>query len=249
MKKGITSALAALLCLGMLTGCAEQGNVPENIPASSPASVQKNPAPIMENASASYEKLVAYKTENYMNESIATFNRALLPEDGNLSELLDAHSEIMASISPDDDNYNFITLTLAASLDELYCEQMNDEIGFSGYVKKQTRPIEALAGEEELSEEQTYEFMFNALYTTHYTISNPAAITVADRDAVIQAFRTELQGYIDSLTETELMSGNIRETLSGKASEFANSLSSDAMTLSCEISGIELHNAGAEIQG
>lgn len=248
MKKGITSALTALLCLGMLAGCAAQGNVPESIPTSPPASVQA-PASTTANVSAAYEKLVAYKTESYTNETITEFNRSLLPENGSLSELLDAHAEVMESISPDDENYEFITLTLAASLDELYCEQMNDEIGFSGYLKKQARPVEALEGEEGLSEEQVYEFVFNALYTVGYTVTNPDTLTVADRDTALQTFRIELQGYIDGLTEAELMNGNIREMLSDKAAELANGLSSDMMTLSCEISGIEIHNAGTERQG
>lgn len=61
---------------------------------------------------------------NYEQQSVADFNQSLAPDNGDISGLLDAQAEVLASISPDDENYEFITMTLAASLDELYCEQM-----------------------------------------------------------------------------------------------------------------------------
>lgn len=253
MKKVIFIALAAFLCLGMMAGCAAQtDNTPNATLQFTQTSLQENVRSSTDptsDFSAAYDKFVSYKTEGYSKESVVDFNRSFLPENGDLSELLAAYADVTATISSDDKNYDFIMGTLAASINELYCEQMNDKSGFSSSVKKQARPIETLEGEEKpLPEEQAYEFVFNAFYSVQYTITDPIALTVADRDAALQAFRTEFQNYINGLSETELMSGNIKKTLSSKASELANDLSSDTLELSCEISGIEIHNVGTEVQ-
>ncbi len=253
MKKGIFSALAALLCLGIMAGCAEQtGNTPNATPQFTQTSLPENGKSGTDpssDVSAAYDKLVSYKTEGYSKESVADFNRSLTTENGDLADLLAAYADVTATISSDDENYDFIMMTLDASLDELYCEQMNDKSGFYSSVKKQARPIEALEGEKKpLPEEQAYRFVFNAFYSVQYTIIDPIALTVADRDTTLQAFRTELQNYIDGLSETELMSGNIKKTLSSKVAELTNSLSSDTLELSCEITGIEIHNAGSEVR-
>ncbi len=118
MKKGIISALAALLCLGVMAGCAEQtGNTPNATPQFTKTSLQENgqsstaPAP---DVSAAYDKLVSYKTEGYSKKCVADFNRSLLPENCDLSELLAAYADVTATISSDDENYDFIMLPVAA---------------------------------------------------------------------------------------------------------------------------------------
>ena len=52
-----------------------------------------------------------------------------------MTELLEKYADVRAGILPGDKNYEFIILTLNASLNELYCEQMNDEVCISGCVK------------------------------------------------------------------------------------------------------------------
>ena len=47
-------------------------------------------------------------------------------------------------------------MTLAASLDELYCEQMNDSVGLSAYLKKEEQPLEKLPGEESVAGGRDY---------------------------------------------------------------------------------------------
>ena len=155
---------------------------------------------------------------------------------------------MLASISPDDENYEFITMTLAASLDELYCEQMNDSVGLSAYLKREERPLEKLPGEESVAgAEITYQFVFNALYRLNYTFSDLTQITVAERDSALQKFKTEFQNYVDNLSEADLASSNIKTVLSEKADELENSLSTAKMKLSCEVENVEVHNAGEEI--
>ena len=96
-------------------------------------------------------------------------------------------------------------MTLAASLDELYCEQMNDSVGLSAYLKKEEQPLEKLPGEESVAgAEITYQFVFNALYRLNYTFSDPTQITVAERDSALQKFKTEFQNYVDNLSEADL---------------------------------------------
>lgn len=52
--------------------------------------------------SEAYEKLVALKTEDYKQQSVADFNQSLAPNNGDISGLLDAQADVLASISPDD---------------------------------------------------------------------------------------------------------------------------------------------------
>ena len=246
MKKSIIIPLAAVLCLSLLAGCnAKDSSTPPN---SKQANTSAQATVTSSDTSDAYEKLVAFKTANYEQQSVADFNQSLAPDNGDISGLLDAQAEVLASISPDDENYEFITMTLAASLDELYCEQMNDSVGLSAYLKREERPLEKLPGEESVAgAEITYQFVFNALYRLSYTFSDPTQITVADRDNALQKFKTEFQNYVDNLSEADLTSSHIKTVLSEKADELENSLSTAKMKLSCEVENVEVHNAGEEI--
>lgn len=246
MKKSIIIPLAAVLCLSLLAGCnAKDSSTPPN---SKQTDTSAQATVTSSDTSDAYEKLVAFKTANYEQQSVADFNQSLAPDNGDISGLLDAQAEVLASISPDDENYEFITMTLAASLDELYCEQMNDSVGLSAYLKREERPLEKLPGEESVAgAEITYQFVFNALYRLSYTFSDPTQITVADRDNALQKFKTEFQNYVDNLSEADLTSSNIKTVLSEKADELENSLSTAKMKLSCEVESVEVHNAGEEI--
>lgn len=182
---------------------------------------------------------------------VADFNNLLL-DNNDFLKLLEAHSDVMAAISPNDDNYDFIMLTLNASLNEIYYEQVekNTVFSLSGYLEKKEQPmnVEPLPDETSLSaEEQSYNFLFYALYSINYTLPDPAAITVAERDSILKAFRAEMQQYVDGLSVNEIVDSNIKTLLSDKATELANSMSSEKISLSYEISSIEIHNAGTEI--
>ena len=165
MKKSIITPLAAVLCLSLLTGCnAKDSSTPPDSQQTNPPAQATVASANISDTSEAYEKLVALKTEDYKQQSVADFNQSLAPNNGDISGLLDAQADVLASISPDDKNYEFITVTLAASLDELYCEQMNDSVGLSAYLKKEEQPLEKLPGEESVAgAEITYQFVFNAL--------------------------------------------------------------------------------------
>lgn len=246
MKKSIITSLAVVLCVSLLSGCNAKDS-------STPPNSQRTNTPTQTTGSSSgtsdaYEKLVVFKTEDYEQQSAADFNQSLALDNGDISGLLDAQAEVLASISPDDENYEFITVTLAASLDELYCEQMNDSVGHSAYLKREERPLENLPSEESVAEtETTYQFVFYALYRLNYIFSDPTKITIAERDNALQKFKTEFQNYVDNLSEADMTSSNIKTILSEKAVELENSLSTSKMKLSCEVESVEVHDAGTEI--
>lgn len=248
-QKSNVPIIAAVLCLSLLTGCnAKDSSTPPDSQQTNPPAQATVASANISDTSEAYEKLVALKTEDYKQQSVADFNQSLAPNNGDISGLLDAQADVLASISPDDKNYEFITVTLAASLDELYCEQMNDSVGLSAYLKKEEQPLEKLPGEESVAgAEITYQFVFNALYRLNYTFSDPTQITVAERDSALQKFKTEFQNYVDNLSEADLASSNIKTVLSEKADELENSLSTAKMKLSCEVENVEVHNAGEEI--
>lgn len=252
MKKNIIATITTMLCLGMLTGCAAQGNHAVNAPPSSPVLDISAPesTPNTISYTAAYDKLISFKVDNYISESVAVFNRSLTPENGDLSEILDTHATALTSVSTNDENYVFIRATLSASLNELYSKQLGEETTFSGYVKKVAHPIEALNEEEKelLNNESSYQFHFMAFYNLHYTIADANTLTVGDRDYALQTFNTELQSFVDMLSKSELTSSNIRTTLSKKADEIARDLSSENLKLTCEINGIEVHNDGVDSQ-
>lgn len=252
MKKNLAALLTTLLCTGMLADGSAQGNVSPGIPDASLPVMQKEtmqPLSTPADATASYQRLIGYKTADYSGMRVADFNQSILAEHGDLSELLAAHAQAMARITPLDENYDFITLTLAASLNELYCADMHDEIGLSGYLQKAARPIAPLEGEGTWGQKEiAYDFLFTALYTIHYEIADPLLLTVADRDHALQALQTKLQAYTDGLSEAEMTDGNIRATLEKKASALAAGLSTEHLALTCEIGPIEIHDSGAETQ-
>lgn len=248
MKKRIIVPVVTVLCLSLLAGCNSGGShIPSdgqqaNISAQTTVTNSDTSA-----TSDAYQKLVAFKTADYEQQSVADFNQSLTPDNGDISGLLDAQAEVLTSISPDDENYDFITVTIATSLDELYCDQMNDSVGFSGYLKKVERPQEKLPGKESIAgTEITYQFIFNALYRLNYTFSDPTKITVAERDNALQSFKTELQSYVDGLSEDDLTAPNIKTALKEKADELASKFSTAEIKVSCEIECIEVHNAGKE---
>lgn len=187
--------------------------------------------------SASYEKLIAYKTENYSQQSIADFNTALASTPDELTEFLAAQADVINEISPDDENYDFFTTTMYFSGDELYCGHMGEEVTFHVAISKNSRPSNVLDAEGEI----WYEFRCLAdLYVT-YSINSPELVTVAERDNMLLTFREEMQNYLNGLSEAEITDGNIRTALTDKAAELVNSLSTENMKLlSCEIALIKI---------
>ena len=225
MKKGLVIIIAHLLCFSMLTGCAGTEGDEQNIEPSST---------LDENALAFYGKLISFKADDYAQQSVQDFNVRLLPE---YAELLEANAAVMAAgLSDEDENYDFIAVTLRASLGELYAEKMDEKAFFSGHADK-GRLSEPLNKTEETIFEAagpSNDFWLSAEYYLEYEILSPNTLTIAERDNTFHIFENELQVYVDGLIETEL-DNTITKELNDRAAAILQEITPDGMTISCEI--------------
>lgn len=259
MKKCLPIIFAALLMISALTGCANQNNLarqnssPEqnNVAAQGGETTISKPVTsttgessptASPNASAAYEKLIAYKTENYGEQSIADFNAMLAPTPDGLTEFLAAIADVSSTISSNDENYEFFTTTMTFSSHELYCEHMGEEFTFNMPLSKQSGPCDYLDEDGET----VYDFTCFVEANVAYSIDNPELVTVAERDRALLTFKEEMQNYLNGLSEEKIADGDIKKMLKTKSTELVNSLSTENMKLSpCEIYLIEI-NGGAE---
>lgn len=190
--------------------------------------------------SDSYTKLLSYKTPDYMQQSVAGFNASLASTPDELNELLAAQADVINAISPNDENYDFFTTTLQLSTNELYCEHVGEKHTFFASIFKNSRP----GSEPDESGEITYKFRCSADLQITYSIPAPKVLTVAERDHTLLAFKDEMQNCLNNLSEAEITEGDIRTILTDQAAECAGRLSTENITLSCEISLIEISDAG-----
>ncbi len=254
MKKCLPIIFAALLMVSALTGCAGRNSSPEQNNATAQSSKTNISQPVTSttgassptispNTSAAYEKLIAYKTEGYGQQSIADFNTTLASTPDELAEFLAAVADVISTISPDDENYDFFTTTISFSSQELYGEHMGEEFFISMPLSKLSRPCDYLDDEGET----VYDFTCFVDATAVYSIQAPKFVSVAERDKALLTFKEEMQNYLNGLSEEEIVGGDIKKMLTDKSTELANSLSTENMKLSpCKIYMIEIHNAGTE---
>ncbi len=249
MKKSLPILFASLLMVSALTGCKNQTDAAmqssESAICQSATSTNGTLSPtVCSDVSAAYEKLIAYKTKNYGQQSIADFNAMLAPTPDDLTTFLAAMADVISAISPDDENYEFITTTISFSSDELYCECMGEELTFSMPLSKQSRPCDYLDEDGET----VYDFACFVEADVAYSINAPELVTVAERDKALLTFKEEMQIYLQSLSEAEIVGGNIKKMLLDKSAELANRLSTENMKLSpCEIYLLTINDAGVEV--
>ncbi len=255
MKKCLLIIFAALLMVSALTGCAGRSSSPKqnNAAVQSSESAISQPitstvgassSTISPNASAAYEKLIAYKTESYRKQNIADFNKTLASTPDELTEFLAAVADVISTISPDDENYDFFTTTICFSSQELYCEHMREELTFSMPLSTQSRPCDYL----DVDGETVYDFSCFVEADVAYAINNPKLVMVEERDKALLTFKEEMQNYLNGLSEAEIVGKDIKKMLIDKSAELANSLSTENMKLSpCEIYMLEINDAGTEI--
>ncbi len=261
MKKCLPIIFAALLMVSALTGCKSQTSLtrqnsspePNNAAAPSGETTISQPvtsttgtssSTVSPTVSAAYKKLIAYKTGNYEQQSIADFNAALASTPDELTEFLAAVADVISTISPSDENYDFFTTTITFSSQELYCEHMREELTFSMPLSKQSRPCDYLDEDGET----VYDFTCFVEAYVAYSIDNPKLVTVAERDKALLTFKEEMQNYLNGLSEEEIAGGDIKKMLTDKSTELANSLSTENMKLSpCEIYLIEINDGAEEV--
>lgn len=261
MKKCLPIIFAALLMVSALIGCANQNNLaqqnssPEQNNAAAPSGETTISQPVTSTtgassstvsptASAAYKKLIAYKTGNYEQQSIADFNAALASTPDELTEFLAAVADVISTISPSDENYDFFTTTITFSAQELYCEHMEEELTFSMPLSKQSRPCDYLDEDGET----VYDFSCFVEANVAYSINAPELVAVAERDKALLTFKEEMQNYLNGLSEEEIAGGDIKKMLIDKSTDLANSLSTENMKLSsCEIYMIDINGGAGEV--
>lgn len=248
MKKCLPILFATLLTVSALTGCAGRNSSSEQNNATIQGSESTMRQPIMPatgassptvspNVSVAYEKLIAYKTEDYEQQSIADFNTALAPTPDELTEFLAAVADVSGTISHDDANYDFLDTTIRFSSYELYCEHMGEEFTLFVPMKKQSRLCDYL----DESGEPVYEFNCFVESNVTYSIDNPKLVSVAERDKALLTFKEEMQNYFNGLSEEEIAGDNNKKMLIDKSVELAKSLSTENIKLSpCEIYLIDI---------
>lgn len=255
MKKCLPIIFVALLMVSALTGCAGRNSSPEqnNAAAQSGETTISQPVTsttrassptVSTHVSAAYEKLIAYKTESYGEQSITNFNATLAPTPDELTELLAAVADVISTISPSDENYDFFTTTITFSSHELYCEHMEEELTLSMPLSKQSRPCDYLDEDGET----VYDFSCFVGANVAYSINAPELVTVAERDKALLTFKEEMQNYLNGLSEEEIADGDIKKMLIDKSTELANGFSTENMKLSpCEIYLIEINDGVEEV--
>ena len=259
MKKCLPIIFAALLMVSALTGCASQTNSAQqnSSPEQNNATAQGSETTISQsvtsttgasspivspNASAAYEKLIAYKAEGYEQQSVADFNAALASTPDELTEFLAAVADVGNTISSDDENYEFFTTTITFSSHELYCEHMGEEFTLFVPMSKQSGLCDYL----DEAGEPVYEFNCFVESNVAYSIDNPKLVSVAERDKVLLTYKEEMQNYLNGLSETEITDGDVKTMLIDKSAELADSLSTENMKLSpCELYLLEINGEGA----
>ncbi len=251
MKNFIKLISTAIFCMCILSACGVGGSKKQKVVQDNLLTNTKVSAISMkEEFSSSYRKILSYKTDDYSKLSIASFNHTILPEDGDLSGLLADYSNVIASITEDDDNYEFIKVSFGSSLNELYCEQVGDVVSTLDYVRKVARPIEPLNEEEKekFITDPAYSFMFSTFYSLQYDILSQESLTVGKRDQALEDFHSEFESYVDKLSEEELMASDIKEKITNNARKIAERFSTEKIKLTCTIDSIEVHNAGEDSQ-
>ena len=249
MKKCLPIIFASLLTISALTGCAGrnpsseqnnaavQGSAPAIIQTALSTSGASSPT-VSPNVSVAYERMMAYKTEDYGQQSVADFNAALASTPDELTVFLAEIADVTNTISPDDENYDFFITTMSFSSHELYCEHMGEEFAFFIPISKESRLCDYLDDEGK----PVYEFTCFVEANVPYFIDDPKLVTVAERDKALLTFKEEMQNYLNSLSEAEIAGSDIKKMLTDKSAEIANNLSTENMRLSpCEIYMIEIN--------
>lgn len=186
-----------------------------------------------QDGSAAYEKLLSYKTDDYLSLSVAEFNALIAPTRDAFGEALEAYAGV--TISKEAENNDFFDVTLRASLSELYGEVFEEDAYFSVVLSRTERPyVSPIDGYV------FYEFLFYANVDIEYRVTSPDTLTVAERDEVLRSCREELQSYVDGLSEEQILYGNIRAALTRKAAELELRYSGEGMELSIGIGHIDM---------
>lgn len=252
MKRITTYAIASIIGLSLLTGCSTAAATPKANTNQTETSMETKANSKQTEASTkstsktssasysdAYKSLVSLKTKDYEKLTVSEFNKSLTPDNGDLSKLLENHSVVKDEIPEDDSNYDFIMITLSASLDELYCEQLGDENTFFCRLKRVGNPIKPLNDDEKglLKDDPIYDFFFSADCVINYKITDDR-LTVEERDNLLSTINKTLQSYVDTLDKSTFTQENLSDLLSQKTKEILQKLNNKKLETTFVINNI-----------
>jgi len=187
--------------------------------------------------------LKALKLENYAKMSIAEFNRTVhkILEDSYSTEPYErslgyAYELVLSSLPDSDPNAAYLLNTVQASLteysariDEVYSGKTVDP-SFSGSAQR--------CQEQDVYGDMVRTHTFYADYTFTYRILDQDGLTVAERDAFLQAVMQGAQDYLDSRTVGQLIDDKDPEASFKAALEKAGKAASNGEIefTGCEVS-------------
>jgi len=247
MKKTIpVVAIATVLCACILAGCSS--NQATRQPS---ASVQSPSVEVSANSntSSNYDTVISLRTEGYQHLSVKDFNAAVKAKIEGDKDFLSIFNDFMGDLifTPEDADYSFVCETLNFSVNEIISSQLNEPITFIRSLDKMDNGAEQKGPDGEIVYD--YDFIFTAGYSVEYHINDDVNLTVGERDQLLSTYQTELQNAVGAMTNDELQTQDIRETLQSMTDDLAKRLSTADLTFeNAKIDLIEIHDGGQEYQ-
>nr|WP_325185820.1 hypothetical protein [uncultured Oscillibacter sp.] len=186
MKKYLSLVLAALLIMGALAGCGEQGNTPPPADSSTPIRAQATLPADDSFTSEEYEKLLALRFDGYGEMTVAEFRDKVMAltdteEYRDLFERISSEAPLLQDLNDDEETATFLFYTLMPLTDDNWQTK-----GFNGA---------AAIGIDS-----------NAVFEYNYvlTITDEAALTVREYNTAQNGIANGLQKFFDGKTASEL---------------------------------------------
>lgn len=237
-----------LLCSAILAGCSSKAKNTE-VPKSNTESNQLSQASTTSNKTNKYstgytkdeyDLIISLKSNDYTNLSVEDFNthiRQKMYDPTESQKYLESYSNVFENISEEDENYTFVRRTLELTNGEIYSEQFENQPYYIYIKLSKTRESKI----DEIDGGMRYSFSFLAPCNIYYTISDLSKITVGERDKLFLEYENKLRYVIDNLSEEELLSKDIKDSLKSKFDTISDEMSNDLMTFKYELTEIDTY--------
>ncbi len=239
MKKSIIlSLLIVALCTCLLAGCLVTAASPDD---TSPTDPLTTSVAGDSTTSSDYDKVLALRTESYQTLSLKDFNAAVKTAIDNDADFLSMYCKLLDDLTSDDNEYQFVYVTLSHSISEVIMSQMGEPISVSDRLNKNEGAYSGNDGNI------FYDFMFTALYSVEYRVLDDNELTVKERDELISAYHTGLQNAVNDMNKEQLTESGIKPKLRKIADGLCSDLSSDILVFeNAEIHSVEILDGSKE---
>lgn len=179
-----------------------------------------------------YQWARACRAEDYRDQPLAVFNDAVVNwrDEEAFHQAEEALKRLRMSLAEDDALYNFVRVTLEASMDQASC------LHYRGTCSRWTPSYEDSAQythTEDVFGDPVVVFQADAGYMLRYTVRDDSKLTVGQRDDLLSAYQKAVQAFLDGKTEKELMDRPaMRKALAAELTRLDVTLSTDLVSLS-----------------